>query len=66
MLAGAGLLSRTILGELSDDTNRVQCESTWLWSQARAVESTPWSGSELTGSGYAVFSPALTVGLTLG
>lgn len=40
MLAGCGVLSRTMLGEMCDKSNRIQ--------------------------GFAIFTPALTVGMTLG
>jgi hypothetical protein len=40
LLAGCGVLSRTMLGEMCDKSNRIE--------------------------GFAIFTPALTVGMTLG
>ena len=52
LLAGAGVLTRTMCGELCDKSNRIKGGNVS-------------AGSVLT-LGFAIFSPAFTIGITFG
>lgn len=58
LLAGVGVLTRTMVGELCDKTNRVEGMSLQSLFGLCVKES--------DNTGFAVFTPALTVGFTLG
>ena len=80
-MAGAGMVSRTMLGEVCDGTNRVKCTSLpSLQLRQPSMRRRPPDGQDGTGekcfgivmrngadqAGFSIFSPALIVGTTIG